>query len=131
MRAAPSRQLHAKPLRTDPGECTSPGRDFGGGLDEAIAQFRKALPGFGLKLILPPPLPDSTSPLLLSAWRRGDGSVRVHSGSSAKEAVRLLLLSEARARRERRARDICTRCRGIGWYIAAGGIKAICAHTSG
>jgi hypothetical protein len=118
-------------LRTDPDNCTSPAAQIGCDLDSVIALFRKAMPDCGLKLLVPPPLPDgSAGRLSLSAWRRDDQSARVHSGATAREAARLLLDSDVQDARERRHRAGCPLCHGIGWYIASDGIGAICVHPS-
>ena len=129
--SAPTRPLHSRSLRTDPDRFASAAKEIGRELDEAIALFRKALPGRGLKLVVPPPLPDgSPGRLSLSAWRRGEQSARVHAGATAAETVRRLLDADVQAGRERRQRDPCAICRGIGWYIASGGIRAICQHPN-
>lgn len=103
--------------------------DAGFHLDMAISLFRKAMPGHGLKLLLPPPLPGgSFGHLSLSAWRRIDQSARVHSGKSAREAMKLLFDSQSAADYRERLRKHCPCCRGAGWYIASDGIEVICTH---
>jgi len=130
MSAALGRQLQPELLRPDPDNCTSVSADIGADLDRAIALFRKAMPGCGLKLVVPPPLPDGNAGRLsLSAWRRGEQSPSVHSGISAREAVRQLFDCEIQDNRERRRRVGCQLCHGIGWYITTGGIRAICTHS--
>jgi hypothetical protein len=117
-------------LRTELREETSPSDQIGGQFDRALKRFRKTLPGCGLKLVLYPPLPGgSAGQVSVSAWCRGDVSARVHSGGSAREAMGLLLESEATAGSQRRIRDGCTRCRGGGWYMASPGIRVICTHS--
>jgi len=131
MHAALGRPLPPIALKTDPENCTSPAAQIGCDLDEVIALFRRAMPDFGLKLVVPPPLPDgSAGRLSLSAWRRGDETARVHSGATAGEAVRRLFDSEVQDTRERRHRAGCPTCRGIGWYIASDGVRAICIHPN-
>lgn len=118
------------PLRLDPDNCTSAAAEIGVRMDEAIALFRRAMPGCGLKLVVPPPLPDgSAGRLALSTWRRGEQSVPVHFGGDAQEAIQRTFDSEHRAQRERRRRTSCPHCRGIGWYIAVGGVRAMCTHA--
>lgn len=117
-------------LRTDPENCTSAAAKIGADLDEAIASFRNAMPGCGLKLLVPPALPDGKAARVsLSSWRRGDQSAPVHSGVSLREALQQLFDCEAQSDRERRHRAACPRCRGIGWYITKNGIRAICTHS--
>ncbi|HLY05871.1 MAG TPA: hypothetical protein VKR31_09005 [Rhizomicrobium sp.] len=116
-------------MNTDPGAVTRTVAEIGADLDEAIAQFRKAMPDCGLKLIVPPPLPDGKiGRLSVSAWRRGQPSAPVHSGSSAREAIQQLFCAADQADRELRRRSCCRHCGGIGWYVAENGIKAICNH---
>jgi hypothetical protein len=98
-------------------------------LDQAIALFREAMPGHGLKLIVPPPLPDGTAGRVsLSAWSRGDASARVYAGSSAQEALSRLFCTEAAAESSHGTRQNCRICHGVGWYIAVGGARTICGH---
>jgi hypothetical protein len=104
--------------------------EIGGRLDEAIALFRQAMPGRGLKLIVPPPLTNgSLIRVSLSAWRRGDESARVHSGNNIREAVEILFDWETAVDYERRRQRDCPHCRGVGWYIAQGGARTICTHS--
>ena len=118
-------------MRTDRQPCTSPAAEIGWELDAAITLFRKAMPGFGLKLLVSPPLPDgSTGPISVSAWRRGEQSAPVLCAVHASDAVRQLFDCERRARLERRRRTACKLCRGTGWYIAWNGMRVICAHHS-
>ena len=105
--------------------------ELGQQLDKALVLFRYAMPGYGLKLIAPPPLADETgSRISLSAWRRGDESARVHTGATAHEAIRRLLDSEVAAETRQRLQQNCQNCRGVGWYIAAHGVRVICTHPS-
>jgi len=98
-------------------------------MDQAIALFRIAMPGRGLKLLVPPPLANgSATGVSLSAWRRDAASVRVHSGASAGEAMTLVIDSERAADNEARRRRDCPHCRGVGRYIAARGIRVLCTH---
>lgn len=131
MSAAQSRRVGPRTLRTDPEFGTSPSAQIGSDFDKALALFRKAMPGFGLKLVAAPPLADGrVGRLCLSAWRRGEQSAEVHVGTSAREAVERLFDSEIRADRERRERTRCLYCGGIGWYITADAVRAICTHPS-
>jgi hypothetical protein len=129
MDAAQARRIGSRPLRPDPPSGTRPAGEIGSRLDDAIALFRTVMPGFGIKLVVPPPLPDgSLGRVSLSAWRRGAESARVHAGTSARETLQQLIDCEVQTARERRDRALCPLCRGLGWYIAASGIKAICIH---
>src|SRR5205085_3765998 len=97
--------------------------------DAAITLFQDALPGFGLKLVVPPPLENGhRSRISISAWRRGDASARIHAGAKASDVLMQLLASKADEDREMQSRRDCLQCRGLGWYIAEGGAKAVCAH---
>src|SRR5438105_10850811 len=98
MSAAYSRQSHRKALGPDPNGRTAAAAAIGCRLDDAITLLREILPGCGLKLIVPPPLPNGNrGRVSLSAWRRGDASARVHSGTSARDAMLLLIPSQAAA----------------------------------
>jgi len=131
LHAASGRRPSPDALRTDPDGGTRPSTDIGCDLDEAITLFRKAMPDYGLKLVVPPPLPDGKAGRLsLSAWRRGNELTRVHCGATAGEALRRLFDSEVREARRRRRRAACPLCRGIGWYIASDGVRTNCAHPN-
>jgi hypothetical protein len=100
-------------------------------LDTALAAVGEMLPVYGFKLVVPPPLADGTRPEpFASAWHRGEA--RAVSYSAATPA--LALLKAAQCERDKlRDRELlrsCTRCRGVGWYIATGGIKQACRHPS-
>lgn len=130
MRTVANPNRHLPPFRTDPHGSASGLADMNSDLDEVIVLFRKALPGCGLKLVVPPPLPDGNAGRLsLSVWRRGESSARVYSAASARQALTQLFDSEFQASRERRLRDTCPTCRGLGWYVTTGGAKTICTHT--
>lgn len=117
------------PFRTDPHSSASGLADMSSDLDEVIALFRKALPGCGLKLVVPPPFPNGNAGRLsLSVWRRGEPTARLYSAATARKAVAQLFDSEFQSSRERRLRDNCQACRGIGWYITTGGVRVICTH---
>lgn len=131
MSAVQARQPRRRPLRTETEICTSPESEIGRCLDEAIVMLRKAMPAMGLKLVVPPPLPDGrVGRLSISMWRRGGQAAPVHSGVTAQEAVQKLFDSTVEADCERRRRARCRRCSGIGWYITVTGIRAICAHQT-
>jgi hypothetical protein len=99
-------------------------------LEAAIAAFRQLLPEHGLKMIVPPPLPDGhVAPIALSAWRRGSVAVPVHRGSHARQAMLLLLAATAERDRQSLAEKSCARCGGVGWIIGQAGVRTICPHS--
>jgi len=99
--------------------------------DEAIALLHEVLPGFGFKLVVPPPLQNGErGRLSVSAWRRGDESARLHAAAHASDAFQTLFRSQAEEECRMQARRACRRCRGLGWYVVAGGDKAICPHAT-
>jgi hypothetical protein len=101
-------------------------------LDEAIAAYQRALPDHGLKLIVPPPLPDGRrGHPALSSWRRGEISAPVHRAASAGEALSLLFAAQAARDRLASVQAGCARCRGVGWTIAPAGIRVMCPHPEG
>jgi hypothetical protein len=119
----------APPCRSDPENGANAAAEIGADLDKVIALFRKALPGCGLKLLVPPPLPDGKAGRVsVSTWRRGERSAPVHSGATARDTMMQVFDSEDRVRRAERRRAGCPLCRGRGWYIAASGVRAICTH---
>lgn len=129
MRTVAGPERTVQPFSTDPRSSARGLADVSYALDEMIALFRKALPGCGLKLVVAPPLPDGNAGRLsLSVWRGGDSSARIYAAATAREAVAQLFDSEFQSHRQRRLRDNCQTCRGIGWYIATGGTRTICTH---
>ena len=104
-------------------------QELGQGFDRAIALFQEALPGFGLKLVVAPPLENGQGGRLsVSAWRRGDNRARMHAAANASDALLGLLRSKADENRAMQRARNCLQCRGLGWFIATGGAKAVCAH---
>jgi hypothetical protein len=104
-------------------------QELGQGFDRAIALFQEALPGFGLKLVVAPPHENGQrGRLSVSAWRRSEDGARIHAAANASDALPALLRCKAEEDREMRARRDCPQCRGLGWTIATGGAKAVCAH---
>jgi hypothetical protein len=98
-------------------------------LDTAIAAAGKLLPDYGFKLVLPPPLADGTRPEpFASAWRRGE--TRAATYSAATPALALLKAAQCERDKlgDRDRLQSCSHCRGVGWYIATGGIRYVCRH---
>jgi len=130
-------EVQARTAKTRPATasaCTVPAEaaEAASRLEAAIATFRQLLPEHGLKLIVPPPLPDGgTAQIALSAWRRGCVSVPVHRGLDASDAMLLLLASEAERDRQSFVQKSCAHCHGVGWYIGSGGVRVICTHSTG
>ncbi|HEY3777654.1 MAG TPA: hypothetical protein VGL35_06320 [Rhizomicrobium sp.] len=98
----------------------------------ALSIFRRALPDCGLKLVLPPPGPDSEHPqaAYASVWRRGEGRAACHDGRTVADALLSAMRAECERRRNRDLLADCTRCCGTGRYVAAGGVLTICDHRA-
>jgi hypothetical protein len=97
------------------------------GVDIAVEAFRRSLPTYGFKLVVPPPVGCDIS-AFASVWRRGDAAAVSHRGGSA--ALALLRAAERELARiqDDAIAEACGRCRGLGWHVTnAGGIET-CDH---
>jgi hypothetical protein len=97
--------------------------------DAAIAVVRDGLPDHGFKLVISPARA-GLSETHASVWRRGNTHVIAHRGATP--AMALLRAAECEWKEEHSAKALatCTRCRGLGWYIAATGVKQLCRHRN-
>jgi hypothetical protein len=96
--------------------------------DAAIALFRDALPEYGFKLVMSPPLEGSLKSFA-SAWRRGDAWASFHHAASPSLALLQAAAHECARSRETALHLACCECSGLGWFVSATGTREICLHA--
>lgn len=109
--------------------------DFADGeahIDAAIALLRQMLPQYGLRIVLPPPLPQIVqSEAYASIWRRGEARALSWHAATPALALWRAIRNELEDQHDAQLLRGCTQCNGIGWYIAFGGSRQMCQHARG
>jgi hypothetical protein len=97
-------------------------------VDAALSIIGSALPGYGLKLVIPPPLPTGESAqVFASVWRRGESHAVFHRATTAALALLNAAECECAKRRNARLSGGCARCGGA---VTTAGTKEICLHDT-
>ena len=97
--------------------------------DAAIAILRTALPDCGFKLVIPPSRAGMCE-AFASLWRRGASRAVAYRGTTPAMAILDATKSEWAKVLSANALADCARCRGVGWYVNAVGVKLACRHVN-
>lgn len=123
-------------MRADNSSASRPGSDcvhqrigLAAYLDAGIGIFRRVLPEYGFKLVMPPPLPCGTAPqAFASAWQRGQSEAVSHRAITPSLALLRAAEFEYLKRRRCEVSLGCGRCRGVGWFVTRSGAIEMCRH---